>query len=317
VENEEPTFPLEHTGGQVHVGGAVDNYRLRKMPAKGALILTVLYGVVALEGCATVPLLREPVVFKDPALKLAIVTVEPSGEEASGILLRLRPPAGGRRTYREETTVFSQVTDKRGVKYQIVTDRTDTYGKGSRDDTVIVRSAATIRNGGGELSSEVEMTQHGEIVRCLRGEHRTPIGKFTIEDWKRSPIFPDRAVKVGDAWTYKETMNLRMQSSVAQMLEGEPYQANAVSTLVGFAMVGGVRCAVIETRAFEQKREHMKILRKELVVDVKTSIVEKTYLDERAGTVRAAVATATSYFISTDVPIEGTEESQSVTYLVR
>ena len=82
-------------------------------------------------------------------------------------------------------------------------------------------------------------------------------------------------------------------------------------------MVGGVRCAVIETRAFEQKREHMKILRKELVVDVKTSIVEKTYLDERAGTVRAAVATATSYFISTDVPIEGTEESQSVTYLVR
>lgn len=273
--------------------------------------------MIALQGCATVPLSREPVVFRDPAEQLSIVSIEPNAEEASGVLLRLLTPAGGVNRYREETTVFSQVTDKKGARYHLVTDRTDTYSKGNRDGTSIVRSEAKIAKGRGGLSSELELTDRGEIVRCLKGAHRTPIGQFTVESWERSPIFPEKAVKVGDAWTYKETMKMRLISSVAQRLGDEPYQVNAVSTLTGFAAVGGIRCAVIETRAFEQKREHLKVLYKDVILDVKASVVEKTYLDYKTGTVLAAIASATGYSSSTDILIEGTEESQSLTYLAR
>jgi hypothetical protein len=133
---------------------------LRKRPY---FILLLLF----LHGCATVSLFRQPVDFKDPYKQLDIVSVEPTEEGKAGVVLRLTAPASGVNKHREETVVFSQIVDEKGIKFSFDTERTDTYKKGSHPDSYIVRFDTKIKMGGGKLFSELEMSDRGQIIRFI------------------------------------------------------------------------------------------------------------------------------------------------------
>lgn len=272
---------------------------------------------LVLSGCAGISFQRIPVDFVNPATRLEIVEVDATEIEAQGVLLRLKQPE--ERTVRstEEMALYVRIQEGLGSRMDFVKNRTDSYHPGERDDSYILLSESTFEKQPGKLVEAVEMTERGEVVRFIRGEHESKIGQFHIESWERTPLFPLGPVKIGDEWNYQETMAVRLKSFWVKQIDPSPYVIEAKSTLEGFARVGGVRCAVIRTEALQTKQEQLKIFFKDITLNIRAHIREWVYLDYEKGRVLVRVTTIDSQTTSPDLKIHDQGQSQAVSYLLQ
>lgn len=273
-----------------------------------ALIFTCLL----VFGCAGLPFQRATVFFEDPIGRLGIEEIEPDGWELGGVDLHLGIPDGGVEKSEEKNIVFTQIEKGEGLKTEFTRYRTDSYRKGFQEGSFILRSLSRFEGLKGEVTEEVEMTARGEIVRLIEGYHDSKMGKFRITDWKRTPVFPEGRAKMGDEWTYQEEMQIEFESGWVKRQTREPYVIRAKSKLTGFALVSGRRCAVIETEAFQTQLEKIKVLWKELNLEIYSDIREWMYLDYRTGTVIARIVRSENRTTSPDASIMDFGQSLSV-----
>ena len=279
--------------------------------------LVFLFGAaILLPGCVSIPVYKSTVAFENPYAYLRIIESEPTKDERAGVLLRIHPSSTDAHRYHEDNTLFARIKDTKGLKFNFTMERLDTYREGSREDSYVVHSKTTFDRKGGKLESEIELSSRGEIVRFIRGLHRSQIGKFEIAEWTRTPLFPEERVTIGDSWNYEEVMDVQMKSFWVKDIKPEPYAIHARSTLRGFALVDTVRCAVIETQVNQQKEQHLKTLFQTLRFTIHTHITETTYLDCATGTIVAQIAMTDSYTESPHPFLNDVGKGQHIVYLV-
>lgn len=279
-----------------------------KIARRGAWVLAAFL----FAGCAGLLFQKGTVRFQDPYAKLGIVPAEPTPQEKAGVLLRLNPDFSHPVRSVEEMTVFASIKEGKGLHFDLLLRRTDRFEPGRRKNSYALRSDTAFEGDGGRLIEEVELTDRGEMTGFIRGSHDSKIGKFEITDWKRTPLFPEGPVKVGETWDYEEVMSVRIRSRWIREMNPQPYRIHAVSRLAGFALMRDVRCAVIETRATQTKREHFKVFFKEMIFDMFTEITENSYLDYARGLVLARITRHQSYTRGINVPLAEEGRSQSV-----
>jgi hypothetical protein len=268
-------------------------------------------------GCAGLNLQSTDVVFDAPSKMLAVFPSAPTDTEAEGIVLRFSPDPSGEAEFRSESVIYSDIKNDKGLRLKFTADRIETYRVGSRKDSFILDSETAWKGQSGKLREEFEQTRRGEILRFIGGSHRSKIGKFDITNWVRSPVFPDHAVTVGDAWSYEETMDVRMRSVWVREIDPHPYRIRVESVLEGFADVRGVRCAVIRSHTHQVKREHFKMLFKEMIFDIHTQMDDIHYFDYAGGITAGRVTRTRSYTEGINIGMNRDGQSQSVTVRTR
>lgn len=265
-------------------------------------------------GCAGWILKPRDVTFEDPYAKLGVVKTNPTDQEKAGVLLRLKARPGTQAHFREDNVIYASIKEGRGIQLKFTLDRVEKYRPGDRRDSYGVRAETTLLGEKGSLLEVMEVTDRGEMVKFLEGFHHSRIGNFKIVDWKRTPLFPFAPVKIGDSWTYEEEMTVRIDSFAAHEVDPKPYEIKAASTLEGFAIVKGKRCAVIKTRTEQRKPEHLKIFFKDVLFEIHSQIEETVYLDVQEGKVCGRITKIQSFTRGKNVPLADQGESQSVFY---
>lgn len=278
------------------------------------IAFVILSGILLWPGCAGFTSRIAPVNFEDPSIRLGITPLQPNAEEQAGLTLGLMPSAGNRRSSTEETALYTGVQNGKGSLIKIIQNNTETYRPGSRPDTYRVQTEAAFQGFSGAMLEEVEMSRRGEIVKFIQGKHNSKNGKFTITKWARTPMFPEHAVKIGDSWSYQETMSLALDSFWVKQTDPSPFEMKATSSLTGFAEVRGRRCAVIETTADQIQTERLKVLFKNITLYVRAKVRETAYLDYQTGEVAARIARVQTYTNSADAKVDDSSLSQTISY---
>jgi len=284
---------------------------------KDSLKATVIVIITSLCicSCAGLSLTQETVVFDDPYALLDIKTVEPTIAEEAGIVLRLRAPEAGSLAYTEDTVMFAQIKAGEGKCFRIDSSRQDSYSAGTTDASYIIRSETRLTGSNKKIVSSLEFSEQGAILQFIEGNHETKLGKFMIKDWKRSPIFPVGAVRIGDTWTYDEMIDMEIDSWLIKNREQKPFTIKARSTLESFALCQGVRCAVIKTVIVKEEEHHLKVLFKSLDFKTRTRTDETTYYDYANGRIIAQIIETLGQTTSYNPPLTDTSQGQSIIYL--
>ncbi len=284
---------------------------------KSLMVLILFFAVIInIQGCVSIPVYKSSVSFENPYARLNIIDIEPNKEESSGVLLRMNPPNLGIFKYNEENTLFARIKDKKGLKFDFNMIREDSYQPGSREDSHVIISETKFEKKGGKIATEIEVNSRGEIIRFIKGSHRSQIGRFEIKDWTRTPILPEGKVKIGDVWEWEEIMDARMKSFLIKDIAPEPYVIRATSILKGFASVDNVRCAVIETSAVQQKTQHVKVLFSRFDFTINSTIKDITYIDYAKGAVIAQITMTESRTQSEQTFLNDVGRGQSIAYLI-
>ena len=271
--------------------------------------------LVILAGCAHLMFQEAPVHFLDASEKLRVIAEEPTDSEKDGITLRFKPPLPGEEKFREENEIYTSIHKGKGRLLQFQMEHKQIYRPSALGDSFTQRTETVFLGERGEITTELELNDRGEILKFLEGYHQSPIGKFRIIHWTRSPLFPDKKVTRGESWNYEETMEVRLDSFWVKDVESEPFQIKAVSSLEGFALVGDVRCAVIRTLVHEIRKEHLKVLFKHIYLEMDTQIEEILYFDYVKGDVVAKVTRTSSYSESKGLAADF-GQSQSIYYRI-
>jgi hypothetical protein len=283
---------------------------------KKTIRILILFLLVIVVGCAGFPLKTTDVIFEDPYAKLLIHKVEPNLEEKLGVELKIVPPPTGVEKSREENTIYALIKNGKGLQLKFTLNHLDRYTDGSRPDSFILLSETTLEGEKGSLLEEKEISQQGEILKFIRGFHHSQIGKFKITKWTRTPVFPKGKIKIGDKWSYEESMEVEIDSKWIKEIDPTPYLMKAESILEGFAMVRDKRCAVIHTKTEQRKHEHFKILFKTFKFDIEAKIEERMYLDYQTGTLRAKITQTSSRTSGEKMPMTDAGQSQSLFYQI-
>ncbi len=269
-------------------------------PHKLALILFLFLAIG--QGCAGLDFALQPVQFDDPLLKLGITKSDPTPEELAGIELKFFPSETGVLHSNGTLDLFMQIKDGKGQHARMLLSETETYKSGTRPNSYVVKTETNFIRPEGLIVEEAEVTERGEMVRFMKGEHNSKLGHFSITDWKRTSEFPDKPVKPKESWRYSEEMSMKLNSRFIKDLNPKPYQINATSVLTGFAVVKDTRLAVITTRILKSGQEHYKILFQELILDEQENTEEVTYLDYKKGKVVAQVTDTQTFTSGVNVP---------------
>jgi len=287
---------------------------MAKQSMRFLLCSMLITGLVS--GCVGMSFEKVPVHFDDPLVTLGITSLTPTPKENDGIVLRLQPSKTGVRHYREQHRMYAMIQEARGVEVDIAGTRRESYRIGNRDDSYIITSQTEFEKKKGTLSSEIEVTRLGDIVSFISGKHDSDLGKFHIIGWQRSPYFPEKPVTVGESWSYEEKLATKIKSFWVKEIDPEPHVLRATSTLLGFAQVRGRRCAVIETKALQQKQRRMKMLWQEIEYVIQADIAETTYLDYATGTVVGRVMASTNTIKGVNLPMDEKNRLQTIAYLL-
>ena len=277
-----------------------------------------IQALVLLCGCAGLGLHIADVAFENPLQRLGVINVEPNSEEQGGILLRLKPPQTYIVKSREETTMYALMPQKenQGIQVKLTELQTSFYAPGSQPNSYRVRSESFIKKESGavldKLMDELEVTDRDEILKLIQSLHDTKSGKFKVTSWTRTPVLPEKPVKIGDAWNYEESMALMLDPKTAP----SQHRFEAKSKLVGFAEVKGHRCAVIETEAKQIETERSKVFFKNRILYNRTKVQETAYLDYRNNVRVAAITKIQTDTNSVDGKIDLHSIAQSVYYLL-
>jgi len=278
-------------------------------------MIGIIAGVLLMSGCAGLSLSQELVAFDDPYAMLSIEEIAANSEETEGVLLRFRTPQSGSLLYKEDTIMFAQIKDGEGKCLRLDSARRDTYFPGVTESSFVVESETTLTGENKKITSRMELSEHGEIVRFIEGSHKTKIGKFIIEEWTRTALFPEEPVKIGDTWTYNEAIDMKIESWLIKNRAQEPYAIRARSTLDGFALCQGVRCAVIKTVIVKKQDHHLRILFKNIDFTVRTRVDETTYYDYAGGCIIAQIIKNLGQTTGHNPPLTDTSEGQSIIFL--
>ena len=269
-------------------------------------------------GCAGLDFRIADVAFENPLLRLGVINDQPNAQEQAGVLLRLKPPPTNILKSREETTMYVLIPKKenQGVQVKLNEFQTSFYAPGSQPNTYRVRSESLVEKQSGavldKLMDELEVTDRNEIVKLIQGLHDTESGKFKVTQWTRTPVLPEKPVKIGDTWNYEESMTLVIDPKT----DPSQHKFEAQSKLVGFAVVKGHRCAVIETEAKQIETERSKILFKNRILYNRAKVQETAYLDHETNVRVAAITKIQTDTNSTDSKIDIHSVTQSIYYLL-
>ncbi len=279
-------------------------------------ILFIFTITLLLNGCAGISSRIAPVAFEDPMTRLGIVNVQPTAQEQAGVLLRFEAPAVNILKSTEETVMFGQIKENEGKEIRVNVERVETYQPGGRQNTYLVHAECTVDEHPRAIVEDIEVTDRGEIVKFIRAVHDSKAGKFKVTDWKRTPLLPEGHVKIGDAWSYQESVTLQIDSFWIKQKDASPYQIEAKSKLTGFAEVRGARCAVIETEANQRQDHRFKFLWKDIALDVRAKIRETAYLDYQKGVILAKIARTETDTTSPDAGTADHSISQTLSWVL-
>jgi hypothetical protein len=277
---------------------------------KPILILVLI--IFFFTGCSTLGSKMAQVAFDDPYARLALQDSEPTVEEAAGIVLRFAYPQGSTSSYKEEIVIFNAIEGETGKKTVLTQQRNDLFEQGSSTDTALVTSESTITGEKERIRTKAELDTRGAVTALMEGTHATKLGRFTITDWQRSPLFPEGPVKIGDSWSYEETMTLEIKSWLIKDRDPKPTRIKARSTLKGFALVRGKRCAVISTIVYQEQEYSFKVLFTPLVFTTCTAIEDTLYFDCVRGEERGGITSATARTTRPDGQLLDIMKMQSV-----
>jgi hypothetical protein len=277
---------------------------------KSNIILLIL--VFFITGCASLGTRTAQVAFEDPLARLALEDVEPTVDEAAGIILRFKYPEGVTNTYEDEMVVFNRIEGETGKKTVLTQVRRDTFGQGSSPEAAIITSELTIKEAKERIKTKAELDTRGGVRALLEGTHATKVGRFTITAWERSPVFPEGPVKIGDSWSYDETMSLEIKSWLIKDRDPKPTTIKARSTLKGFALVRGKRCAVVSTVVYQEEQHSFRMLFIPAVFTTRTAIEDTLYFDHVRGEERGRVTSATARTTRPDGQLLDIMKMQSV-----
>ncbi len=263
-------------------------------------------------GCAGMELVKKEVEFKDHRQVLNLKDAEALPSEKEGILLRFNIPDSGKSSYTRTGTVFFQVEGGEGMSFRYEENGKIFYRPGKEKDSILVSARGSIESDGGTIAREYEMGKRGNIIRLVSGRHNTSKAKFEVTEWNRTHIFPEVPVTPGDSWTYWEKMEIDVESSLFSRRNTVPERLNAKSTLAGFAVLGGKRCAVIETSVFQKSTESVATLFCSKNFSMSTNLRDITYFDYKDGRIIGQVTWTSTTTMDENNSIVDFSQSQSI-----
>lgn len=265
-------------------------------------------------GCASIDAKRGPIVFTDTREAIADKKIEADAFEQEGIKLRLYQQNKVLK-YQDHLQVFTQISGNEGTGIDLKKNRKIIFSPGTSLDNFLITTETESENLTETSQEQLLMSNRGEILKFITGEYQSQKGKIKILAWSRTPIFPKKAVKIGDKWSYVEEIKVKLESFwISRNVEG-PEKLIINCKLTGFTLFKGRRCAVIETQAFNTKSESYTALFKTMKLTIKTNITEKIYFDYKRGLELGRITKTNSFTTSQDQSFNDTSQSQSISVI--
>lgn len=227
-----------------------------------------------------------PVQWVNPYEKLGVVPDDPIPEEEGGIALRIDPPIGRSERWRKEVLTYSFVQNGKGLMDYAAHDQLISYEPGTQPGTFIktTREFYPHTNPPGESVEVVEQDELGEVLQLIEAYMNMPGGQSRIVNYYRTNFFPESPAMQGDLWEYEGHFEMLVPDMTKDYtIERSPFEFKAVSTLAGFAEIGGVRCAVIQTEKAQRQREIHRRGKEQIILDNDSTITEWEFWDYAAG----------------------------------
>ena len=266
-------------------------------------------------GCTSFKMNLKPVSFTPYSKLIKFKKIEPNEQEKNGILLRLYQQ-NKVIVYTDFMELYTHINeDDNGLYFSEWKRRKITFSPGLSIDDFELKTI-TESSQLNEVSENILLlSNRGEILKFVKGGYNNPKGTLTITDWKRSPIFPEKKVKIGDAWKYTEQMKLQLKSYWISRKVTGPDEIEVLARFTGFSEVNGHRCAVIETMAFSNKNESYTALFKTMNLTLRTHITEKIFFDYKRGIEVARVTKTVTNSFTKDMSYSDMSKSQMISVL--
>lgn len=265
-------------------------------------------------GCASLQQEPKKVVFFPVSELLRFEKIEPELYEKEGLKLRIYQQNKVLK-YNDRLQIFTQITGQKGTELNLNNTRKVIFAPGTENDNFYMSTETDSKDLSEKSNEKLLMNNRGEIVEFVRGELLSRKGHIKILSWSRTPIFPEKAVNVGDSWTYDETIQIKLESFwITRKVEG-PDKITVKCKLTGFAEIRGHRCAVIETRIVNSKNETYTALFKTMTLNIKTHISEQIFFDYKRGLELGRISKTDSFTTSEDMQFSDVTKSQSVSIL--
>jgi len=284
------------------------NKRLLKA-VLSAIIIPFLFS-----GCAVLFRDRVPVKFIKPSEKVQYKMVQPDENEKNGVDLRFwmkRKPL----FYKDSSQIFTQVKDGSALPLRLETRRKVSFEKGKAPGTfymITKTSGQRIEDLGYE---QILINKRGAILKFIEGRFQADNGSVKFLSHTRTPIFPANSVRIGDTWSYNETMETVLDSSYLKKKSNGPDKIKVNCELKGFAVFNGRRCAVIHSRAVTSRNERYETWFKELKIHVNVFADEILFFDYKQGIILGTITKTESYSVSEKKDFSDESRSQQISYL--
>jgi len=275
------------------------------MSSRGMLgVLSLALSVTFFSACATTSLKRTQIKLMDVSEKLSVKSAKPNSDEAKGVLLRLKAPAKPLR-YRDTLQMFAQIQDDTAIPLNVDKTRTVAF-KNVRVDKkrALQVTVLTKAKDGTDVGKEIfTESDRGEILSFHSGVFTRDAGTLKVLSHTRTAVFPEGKVKIGDKWSYDETMENELAGSWMSQRSESPTKIKVVCELTGFADVLGHRCAVITSKTVSHGKGIYNVFWKDTKVKIDAYATETAYFDYKQGVEVATVTRCDSSMSSTpDLP---------------
>ena len=267
-----------------------------------------------LAGCASLNTEPQTIAFTNVPDILHYKNLEPNSFEKEGINLRWYQQ-NKVLEYLDQLQIYTRITAGKGVAVNVDKTRKVIFSPGTAIDNFLISTETKSKDLTETSSEQLMMNNRGEILKFITGEFQSRKGLIKILSWTRTPIFPEKPVKIEQSWFYIETMKIKLESFwLTRKVEG-PDKIKVHCKLVGFAELKGRRCAVIETRAVNTKNENYTALFKTMKLNIKTHLSEKIFFDYKRGLEIGRISKTDSFTISEDLSFSDVSKSQSISLL--
>jgi hypothetical protein len=267
-----------------------------------------------LPGCASLNKERQEIIFAKTSYLLKYKKLDPNSNEKDGLKLRLYQQNRVLK-YNDHLQIFTQIADQEGIEVKVDKTRKVIFSPGTSIDNFLMTTETKSKDLSETSNEQLLMSNRGEILKFIRGEHISGKGRIKILSWSRTPIFPKKTVKIGDSWSYIETIKIKLESFwITRKIEG-PDKIKVYCTLKGFAEMKGHRCAIIETRIVNSKNESYTALFKTMKLNINTHITEKIFFDYKRGLEIGRRSNINSFTTSDNMTFSDVSKSQSISVL--
>jgi len=292
----------------------VKNYKqLLSFKEQISLAMFLISAAVFLSGCATIH--REKIAFINPSTVLLAEKTSPNEIEKKGVVLRFKRQEKPI-IYNDIVQVYTQISGETAIPVDVRKSRKIIFKKNRSPEVFhIVTETTTTKSDLRQGIEDMEVDSRGQIVKFIKGEFTTKHGKMTFLSHKRSPVFPDKKVVVGDKWSYEEQMEMRFESSLISRKSEKPDEIKVDCILTGFTVLQGRRCAVITSRTVTKRIEHYSTLWKDMTFNVNIYVDEILYFDYQQGIIAGTVTKTDSYSSSEKLDFSDVSRSQSISII--